>query len=534
MKSLGSTISVRIVLALLLTQFVIPSASPSAQELQPREEMGRRPAEDREQQLITTPGVVLRGPIDEKEYIVGPGDQFSITLWAQDVQSFSATVTPEGALVLPGVAVVPVAGKTLHSAKQEILSRLSTRYRNIESSIDLIGLRQIKVNVLGHVNQPGIYMATALDRVSELILIAGGLREGASRRNIRIERRNGEISRADIVRYENTADLSSNPPILDGDIIHVPFAKSFAYIYGSVEKTGRYELVEGEVVTSLIDIAGGFSREAVDDTVEIRTFVDSATTQSEFIDISHPPGNGWSLNDGDQVYVRAIPGWREINYVTVEGEMVFPGTYGINKGTAHLSDILGRSGGLTEEASVDDAKLIRSAGIDEIDLEFERLKKIPVEEMTETEYSYYKTKSRERRGVVIVDFRRLLAGDKTEDVTLKNGDRISVPKQRETVSVSGQVANPGKIVYVPDKKYKYYIKRAGGYASDARKSKIRVIISSTGEWVYAKKSGVLFPGDVVWVPEKPERDWWELTKDFVQFTASIATIYLVVDQAANR
>ena len=61
-------------------------------------------------------GPELSGPLDDDQYIVGPGDVLSITIWGQSVTEATATITPEGALVLPGVASIDAA---CHRAKQK-------------------------------------------------------------------------------------------------------------------------------------------------------------------------------------------------------------------------------------------------------------------------------------------------------------------------------------------------------------------------------------------------------------------------------
>ena len=67
---------------------------------------------------------VLQGPVDDGTYIVGPGDRFSITVWGQGVASHLVTVSPEGELVIPSVATVPVAGKLLRDAKVAVARSL--------------------------------------------------------------------------------------------------------------------------------------------------------------------------------------------------------------------------------------------------------------------------------------------------------------------------------------------------------------------------------------------------------------------------
>ncbi len=476
---------------------------------------------------------VLQGPVDDGTYIVGPGDRFSITVWGQGVASHLVTVTPEGELVIASVATVPVAGKLLRDAKVDVAKSLELFYHNVEVSVSLVGLRRMLVNVLGGVKVPGSYAGTALDLAGELVRKAGGPAPDASSRNIRITRRNGQEHQVDLVRYRNTGDVAANPPILDGDVIFVPHAVEFVHIEGAVAAPARYERIAGETVGSLIELAGGFARGAVRDSVEVRQFVDDREMRSFFVDARSPAGAGTELGDGDQVYVRELNEWRRVTSVEVEGEVERPGPCGISEGTDRLSDVIRWAGGPTAEASLEDARLIRTVPWGGPDVEFTRLQEMPVSEMTEMEYDYFRIRSRDR-GTVVVDFVRALGGDESEDVLLLDGDRVVVPKRTTTVEVIGQVVDPGEVKHMPGKRYDYYIKEAGGYGSAARKDRVRVVSGSTGEWMDARRANVLSPGDVVWVPERPETDWWKVTKEIAAFLTSVATVYIVVDQAVGN
>jgi polysaccharide export outer membrane protein len=518
--------------AVLLAVLVLLStgAARARAQLQTEAEPPAAPANaEREKHDVTS---ALRGPVDEAEYIVGPGDRFSVTLWGQTVIYLDETVTPEGDLVLPGVAVIPVAGEKLERVKKDIRERLAGLYRNVEVSVSLVELREFQVNVLGAVQEPGAYVGTALDPASVMIEEAGGLVEGASERNISITRRGGGRARVDIARYRNAGDLSADPPILDGDVIFVPYAKAFVHVGGGVALPGTYEFVDGETIGSLIELAGGVVGGAARDTVEVRTFIDGQTTRSSEVDVSRPDGWAFRLQEGDQVLVRVNPDWRVPRQVFVEGEVLYPGIYGINEGADRLSEVLARAGGPTPEASIRDAKLYRLPVSEETDPELERLRLIPVRDMSDTEYAYLKTMSRERGGSVVVDFAQVLAGE--ADVPVRGDDRIVVPKVKVTVEVTGQVITPGKVRHVPGERYGYYVKQAGGYTSEAHRGGTRVIKRSTGQQMSARRAGAPEPGDVVWVPEEPEGDLWAVLRETVALLASLATVYLVIDQATGR
>ncbi len=102
--------------------------------------------------------------------------------------------------------------------------------------------------------------------------------------------------------------MAANPPILDGDVVYVPSAVSLVDVYGAVAWPGTYDLVPDDTVADLIEIAGGFARGAVTDTVFVHRFIDSRTTEALPIDSA---SFGLALRDGDQIYVRFEHEWHE-------------------------------------------------------------------------------------------------------------------------------------------------------------------------------------------------------------------------------
>ena len=315
-------------------------------------------------------------------------------------------------------------------------------------------------------------------------------------------------------------------------MIFVPFQKTEVYVEGAVERPGRFEFVPGDDLGTLIEIAGGMTRDARTDTLELQRFVDDLLTE-RIVVAADSAGFALPLQDGDQVLVRHRAEYRPVRTVTVRGEVRFPGPYGIVEGVDRVQDVIRAAGGITTGGSLPQARLIRTEGAEEIDLEYERLKSIPVQDMSETEYAYFKSRSRETKGTVVVDFERLVAGDDAQNVLLRPGDVIDVPQRRETVTVSGRVTYPGMITYAAGQRAAYYIAQAGGFSSQADRGETKVIQARTGEWASVNEAGVIVPGDEIWVPERPERNWWALTKDLVGFTASVAAIYLVIDQASR-
>jgi len=134
----------------------------------------------------------------------------------------------------------------------------------------------------------------------------------------------------------------------------------------------------------------------------------------------------------------------------------------------------------------------------------------------------FKAKSREIQGRVSIDFVRLFKGkEQKSDLLLADGDMVFVPKRSLMVRVLGKVVNPGFLAYEPGKDYLYYINQVGGFSWGADKGKIKLIKVVTGEWVKPDKN--LQPGDVIWVPEKPEG---HTLRNILTATGALSAVYL--------
>ncbi|MFH1277259.1 MAG: SLBB domain-containing protein [Candidatus Eisenbacteria bacterium] len=483
---------------------------------------------------------VSEGTISDSLYMVGPGDVFVVTMLGEAQQSFTVPVTPEGTVVVPPAGSIAVADMTLRQAKSEVIRVLSRYYRGVEIQFTLTKLRRFEIHVLGQVNDPGTYIVTPVTRVSAAIDMAGGFLEKGSRRRVAIHRADGSKALADVLRFERLGERKWNPFVSDGDLILVPVALGYATVFGMVALPGTYEVVPGEKISDFLRIAGDFTDDAVREDVEIRRFLsdDPSRTSGFRVDfMKDPPSSGEPdlfVHSGDEIFVRGVPQWHLHRGVLVTGEVKYPGVYVVDEGSERLAGIVNRAGGFTEDADLYEATLTRQSFLSEAeDREYERLRTMPVVDMTEDEYAYFKMRSREKKEQVVVDFEALFRrGDPEQDVLLRRGDIITVPQLSRTITVSGQIVNPGRIPFKEGEDYRYYVTRAGGYAARASKGKIRIIKGSTGIW-FDRGETKLEPGDTIWIPEKPDRDYWELFKDFMTVAAQVATVYLVVDQATK-
>lgn len=512
----------------------------------------------------------LESPIDKETFIVGPGDQLEFRVWGSIEILQVVVVGPDGNISIPTVGLLFVTGKTLAEAENFIAESALKTYPNSNTSVRLTGIRQMKVSISGAVKNPGSYVVSPVDRLSDIILASGDFsysgksnetgtdnpdmidsergfddrksgksgaqsKSKASLRRIRIKNLDESETEVDYLKFRNSGDINYNPILSDGAQIYIPLAEretGVINIFGAVKSPGEYEFIETDNVIDIVRIAGGFNSNALLSDIKIVRFSQTKEFE-EVIKFDYlealRTGRKQKLTSDDRIFVREIPRYHQKYNVTIIGEVNFPGVYPVHKDSTRLTQIIQECGGFTERANLKTAKVIRKA-IEEIeDPEYERLKKMSVAEMREMEYEYFKTRSREEAPAVVVNFEKLFEdGDKSQDIHLRDLDEIEIPAQLPTVNVTGQVVRPGLIRWIQGKDVEYYVEKAGGYSWNARKGKMRLIEAQTGVWSKPNDNTIVEIGDTIFVPEKQDIDYWELWKDLLLVVSQMATIVLVI------
>ena len=445
----------------------------------------------------------------------------------------SLFIDQEGFLFIPKVGTVDLRYKTLKEGKENIREKVLKSFRDVEISISLVDFRNIKVNLIGNVAKPSVYVVPGNTRLMDLILNSYGVLESSDIRNIKIIRTDGSDVNIDLLSYLRLGDNAQNPYLLEGDRIIVNKVDKVVALYGAVLYPATYEYVDGESVQHLIDLAGGYVDRAKTDTVEVVSFEDDyKTLNSVFYSTTKTDLSAIQLKRSDKVIVREIPEYLIDQIVRIDGFVKYPGVYKISESETRLKEvILNMAGGFLDKASLKSSFIVRTVGVDKSeDPEFERLKLIPRADMTDDEYDYFKAKSREKKGRLVVDFEKLFKqNDERENIILKRGDRIIIPELVNYVTVIGQVVQPGNIIHKPDLTIYDYIDLAGGFGWRAVESDVRLVKAETGEWIDADDVVLIEPGDIVWVPEElPPLRFWEVFTDIITVVGQVATIVTAI------
>ncbi len=472
--------------------------------------------------------------IDPDVYVVGPGDELSLFIWGTVNESYRSSVGYEGNIVIPKVGVLQLGGKTMSEVRTHVKDTLRSVYRDAEVSVLLSNIREFKVYVLGQVKSPGAYEVNAATRISDVIARAGGTRGMRSmRRNIEIKGRDSVAPEVDLPLFYHSNIRKKNPYLREGDRIFVHPAMHYLSITGAVNYPGTYDFLPGDSLGTLLDVAGGLARGADSTRLSVTRFVTPEGDSTSTIGCSLPGDRDMILKKDDRVHVYSIPEYRIARKVVVTGEVMYPGVYPIKKDRTTLQEIVEMAGGFTDEAFLEGASVDRqifndfsTQDVNKL-LEVLRVTQVDPTYVNPSDLSYIKSKIMESEGNLSVDISSMFnGGGKIREIIMRDQDSIHVPRMSLNVKVTGAVVNPGLVRYKKGASHLYYIERAGGFLRDARRRSVQVgkVRTGKGVWLDPGKVDKISPGDVVFVPERIQRDQVVIVKDYLTIISSITTI----------
>jgi protein involved in polysaccharide export with SLBB domain len=339
----------------------------------------------------------------------------------------------------------------------------------------------------------------------------------------------------DLVKFQRLGDLSANPSLGDGAVLNVPPRHRTIALHGPVAYPGYYEHRVGDKLSDLLALGGELDPSAVLDRAILTRYVDETRTDSIAIDLPavRRGASDVELLEGDRLFIPAMSEYHVDRNVSISGEIARPGTYPLEEGVDRVSDLVLRAGGLTPDANARSVLVVRvSRSKQPNDPEFERLSRLSRSEMTDNEYQTFQTKLATSRAAHAVDLSPLVAGAgntdaaRERDILLEPGDAIIVERKSHAVRVTGEVRRPGFFGYDPAISGAKYVELAGGFTGRASKGSIRLTRSVSGQTLLLKDAGRVEPGDLIFVPEKRDGNFWAVVRDIILVGGSVATIVI--------
>jgi polysaccharide export outer membrane protein len=325
-------------------------------------------------------------------------------------------------------------------------------------------------------------------------------------------------------------------------------------VSGAVRAPGTYPLLAGATVETLINAAGGLNDSAFLEAAELRRLTEASDGQviADYRDLNiglDRSGRQIALSSRDHLTIRDIPDWSPTDSITVAGEVKFPGEYRIRKGET-LSDVIGRAGGFTDNASPESAVFTREA-VAELeaaraaqfaqDIQTTFATRLLTEEttnqgMAEISQIVASLQAVEGAGRLLIDLPAAMSGDVDADLEVENGDRLVIPLLSNTVSVVGEVKRQGTHSFQGELSLDDYIDLSAGFTRRADDGGI-YIVKANGSvvtlernlWRFTGNNSSLDPGDTIVVPINTQykeslASWRDITQIVYQSMVSVAAV----------
>jgi protein involved in polysaccharide export with SLBB domain len=412
-----------------------------------------------------------------------------------------------------------------------------------------------RVQINGAVFRPGFFALDDGMTLSKLIAKADGITEDAftSRGLIyRLKDDNSlEAISFDVKEVMSGKDIQlkreDNIQILSKLDMREEYKISIA---GEVLNPGVYPYAENMRVEDLIITSGGLKESASKTKIEIARKIKSIDVNNTgapvasiisyeiYEDLKTKEGNDIVLQPFDVVSIYKLPGFQNQRNITIDGEVMHPGQYTLTRNNERISEVLKRAGGMTAMAFPDGAVLIRTKSISGVDKFIQKQKLVSLEKQSsdtsrvkDIEKSDF---SENNSSIVGIDLGRILKYPGSDyDLYMEENDVLRIPREMQTVKVSGEVLYPVRIQYKKGKSFRRYVSGAGGYTERALKRRGYVVYAN-GSAESTRKLLFLInihprvkPGAEIILPAKDERK--KLTPvEFIGITSAVSSMVFLI------
>lgn len=401
----------------------------------------------RNQNLSFEPSVNLATP---ENYRLGPGDEVIIDIWGASENTIRQQISPEGNIQVSGIGPVHLNGMTIKEANSYLQGEFAKIYAGISGDqptsqikLTLGDIRTIQINVMGEVAVPGTYRLSAFSTVFHALYRAGGVNGIGSLRSIRVVRAGKTIADLDVYQLIMSGKMTDDIRLQEGDFIMVKPYEALVQIEGKVKRPMFYEMKPTETVATILEYAGGFTGDAYKKAVRL---IRKSGREHQVFNVDEMDYSVFRLEDGDMITTDAVLDRFE-NKVEVRGAVYRPGLYQLNNEVSTVKELIKKAEGLRGDAFLNRALLDRERE----DLSHE---------------------------VIAIDLQGLLNGT-FADVPLQKNDILYISsitdlKEEETVSIHGEVMNPGEYRYSDNTTIEDLIIQAGGLREAAATTMVSI------------------------------------------------------------
>lgn len=497
---------------------------------------------------VKRPGLYDVAPGESLQKILTYAGGFTENAYTARIQAYQNTGTERQVVTLDQSQL---ASTIPHAGDSYIISKILNRFSN-------------RVSIQGAVYRPGDYELSDGMTLTALLQQADGVREDAFLSRGTIHRLNADLSPGLMSFDLQKIKAGQAPDIVlqreDRITIYSRFDLKEGYyvrIDGEVSSPGTFLFETGITVQDLILLAGGLKESALLNRIEVSRRVKAADSLTATMAVIYQKDVASDLRDSanaiafelspfDEVSVRPAPGYFAQRNVVVEGELRYVGKYTLENKTERISDIIKRAGGLTPQAYLPGAVLVRTRNLSPSEqnnarqglanLVKQNLQNGTSPVLVQNQYEDYVRRRSENVGI---DLPRIMEDPGSEyDLLLNDGDTLRIPKELQTVRVNGEVLYPTLVRYDDRYTFKDYITGAGGFSERSLRKRSYVVhpngsARGTKSFLFFRDYPRITPGSEIYVPLKRERERLR-TGEWITLGATAISLTAILFNAFHR
>ena len=253
--------------------------------------------------------------------------------------------------------------------------RLAGNVRLQDNDVIQVGPYESIVDISGSVKRPMAYEMRKSESLATLLKYSGGFTGDAFKKLLRVPRKSEELKSVYNVEEFELADFKVD----DGDEVIVDAVidryKNMVEVKGAVFRPGMYRLGEKvHSVRSLIEMASGLTEEAMSSRAVMRRMKPNRTQEVLSIDIEGILNGSTpdvALQNEDVLFIPTLAEHQNLRTLTIDGQVIFPGTYEYAENMT-IEDLILQAGGLTDAAStakIDVSRRLRDPSATEAGME---------------------------------------------------------------------------------------------------------------------------------------------------------------------
>ncbi len=240
--------------------------------------------------------------------------------------------------------------------------RLAGNVRLQENDVIQVGAYESIVDIAGCVKRPMAYELRKNESLATLLKYSGGFANDAYKKSLRVLRNNGRMKSVFNVEEFEFPEFK----MVDGDAVSVDTIidrfENMVEIKGAVFRPGLYNLGEKvNSVRSLIETADGLTEEAMLSRAVLRRMKPNRTQEVMSIDLKGIMENTMAdvpLKNEDVLFIPTLADHQNLRTLTINGQVIFPGTYEYAENMT-VEDLILQAGGLTDRASTVKVDVVR-------------------------------------------------------------------------------------------------------------------------------------------------------------------------------